>query len=59
MKVLELSLRESVALEHDHIGTEHILLGLLREGNGLGARVLTEQGVPLQQLRDGVRARLA
>lgn len=39
-KVLELSLREAQQLKHDAIGTEHILLGLVREGEGLGAQVL-------------------
>ena len=41
-KVLELSLREALRLKHNYIGTEHILLGLIREGEGLGALVLTE-----------------
>jgi ATP-dependent Clp protease ATP-binding subunit ClpA len=50
-KVLELSLREAIALRHNHIGAEHILLGLLREGNGLAAQVLTERGVDLSALR--------
>jgi ATP-dependent Clp protease ATP-binding subunit ClpA len=53
-KVLELSLREAIRLRHHHIGTEHILLGLLREGGGLAALVLTEAGVDL----DGVRRRV-
>ncbi|TDB75555.1 Clp protease N-terminal domain-containing protein [Micromonospora sp. KC723] len=50
-KVLELSLREALRLRHRHIGTEHILLGLLREGSGLGALVLTEAGLHLDDLR--------
>jgi len=50
-KVLELSLREAIALRHGHIGSEHILLGLIREGEGLGAVVLVEQGVDLKALR--------
>ncbi|TDC80981.1 Clp protease [Micromonospora sp. KC606] len=50
-KVLELSLREALRLRHRHIGTEHILLGLLREGNGLAAVVLTEAGLHLDELR--------
>jgi ATP-dependent Clp protease ATP-binding subunit ClpA len=50
-KVLELSLREALALKHNYIGTEHILLGLLREGNGLATRVLVEQGFDLADLR--------
>src|SRR6202040_3137851 len=39
-KVLELSLREAISLGHDYIGTEHILLGLIREGDGVAAQVL-------------------
>jgi ATP-dependent Clp protease ATP-binding subunit ClpA len=50
-KVLELSLREAIALRHGHIGSEHILLGLIREGEGLAAQVLVQQGVDLKALR--------
>ena len=50
-KVLELSLREAIALKHDYIGSEHILLGLIREGEGLAARVLADAGVDLSALR--------
>jgi ATP-dependent Clp protease ATP-binding subunit ClpA len=50
-KVLELSLRESLHLKHKHIGTEHILLGLIREGEGLAAMVLTGAGLSLEELR--------
>ncbi|GAA1866934.1 Clp protease N-terminal domain-containing protein [Asanoa iriomotensis] len=50
-KVLELSLREAIRLKHKHIGTEHVLLGLLREGEGLGVMVLTESGVEVEDLR--------
>ncbi|MEV4524415.1 Clp protease N-terminal domain-containing protein [Micromonospora tulbaghiae] len=57
-KVLELSLREALRLRHRHIGTEHILLGLLREGDGLAAVVLTEAGVDLDDLRRRVDAAL-
>ncbi|MEV0005781.1 Clp protease N-terminal domain-containing protein [Micromonospora sp. NPDC050980] len=57
-KVLELSLREALRLRHRHIGTEHILLGLLREGDGLGAQVLTEAGADLDDLRRRVEAAL-
>ena len=57
-KVLELSLREALRLRHRHIGTEHILLGLLREGHGLAALVLTEAGVDLDDLRRRVEAAL-
>jgi ATP-dependent Clp protease ATP-binding subunit ClpA len=53
-KTLELSLREAVRLRHDHIGTGHILLGLLREGEGLAAQVLVAAGVDMAGLRDDV-----
>src|SRR5215471_6032156 len=53
-KVLELSLRESVQLGHHYIGTEHILLGLIREGDGVGAKVLTRLGVDLNTVRQQV-----
>jgi ATP-dependent Clp protease ATP-binding subunit ClpA len=44
-KVLELSLREALRLQHNYIGTEHILLGLIREGDGIAARILAESNV--------------
>ena len=50
-KVLELSLREALALRHNSIGAEHILLGLLREGEGLAVKILTDAGLDLHQLR--------
>ena len=50
-KVLELALREAVHLRHRQIGAEHLLLGLIREGNGLAALVLTEAGLDLAELR--------
>ena len=50
-KVFELSLREAIHLKHKHIGTEHILLGLIREGEGLAAKVLTDAGLELEELR--------
>jgi ATP-dependent Clp protease ATP-binding subunit ClpA len=50
-KVLELALREALNLRHDYIGTEHMLLGLIQERDGLGARLLTEAGVDLLILR--------
>ena len=50
-KVLELSLREALALKHHHIGTEHILLGLVREGEGLAMLVLTRLGAGPQAIR--------
>ncbi|HCT77307.1 MAG TPA: Clp protease [Micromonosporaceae bacterium] len=51
-KVLELSLREALALRHNYIGTEHILLGLLREGKGLAAKVMVDTGLDFVELRD-------
>ncbi len=50
-KALDLALREALELRHDHIGTEHVLLGLLAEGEGLGCKILVEGGVRLQELR--------
>jgi len=50
-KVLELALREALSLHHDYIGTEHLLLGLIREREGLGARLLIESGIDLLSLR--------
>jgi ATP-dependent Clp protease ATP-binding subunit ClpA len=53
-KALELSLRESVQLGHNYIGTEHILLGLLREGDGVAAQVLVKLGADLNRVRQQV-----
>jgi ATP-dependent Clp protease ATP-binding subunit ClpA len=53
-KVLELSLRESTELGHAHIGTEHILLGLLREGEGVAAQVLVKMGTDRNRVRQQV-----
>jgi len=53
-KVLELSLRESQQLGHNYIGTEHILLGLLREGDGVAAQVLVKLGADLNRVRQQV-----
>ena len=53
-KVLELSLREAIRLKHNFIAPEHILLGLLREGEGLAAQILAEAGVDFAQLRGDV-----
>ena len=53
-KVLELSLRESTQLGHNYIGTEHILLGLIREGEGVAAQVLTRLGADLGRTRQQV-----
>lgn len=55
-KVMELSLREALRLRHNHIGTEHILLALLREGEGVAARVLADSGVRPDDLRRSVLA---
>src|SRR5581483_9931699 len=53
-KVLELSLRESKQLGHDYIGTEHILLGLIREGDGVAAQVLVKLGADRKRVRQQV-----
>ena len=53
-KVLELALRESVQLGHAYIGTEHLLLGLVREGEGPAAQVLAQRGVELNTVRQEV-----
>jgi ATP-dependent Clp protease ATP-binding subunit ClpA len=53
-KVLELSLRESQQLGHEYIGTEHILLGLIREGEGVAAQVLVKLGADLNRVRQQV-----
>jgi ATP-dependent Clp protease ATP-binding subunit ClpC len=53
-KVLELSLRESLQLGHDYIGTEHILLGIVREGHGVAAEVLVGLGADLNRVRQAV-----
>ncbi|HET7719129.1 MAG TPA: Clp protease N-terminal domain-containing protein, partial [Acidimicrobiales bacterium] len=53
-KVLELSLREALQLGHNYIGTEHILLGLIREGEGVGAQVLITMGADLASVRQAV-----
>jgi ATP-dependent Clp protease ATP-binding subunit ClpC len=53
-KVLELAQRESRALGHNYIGTEHILLGLLREGDGVAAQVLVRLGADLNRVRQQV-----
>ncbi|MGW2716977.1 Clp protease N-terminal domain-containing protein [Streptomyces sp. NPDC001492] len=55
-KVLELALREAQQLHHNDIGTEHILLALVREGEGLGAKVLAERISPVSRIRTAVLA---
>jgi ATP-dependent Clp protease ATP-binding subunit ClpA len=52
--VLELALREALRLRHRYIGTEHILLGLIREGEGVGALLLSKAGIDFEQARAGV-----
>jgi ATP-dependent Clp protease ATP-binding subunit ClpC len=53
-KVLELSLREALQMGHNYIGTEHMLLGLVREGEGVAAQVLIELGAELPRVRQTV-----
>jgi hypothetical protein len=50
-KVLELSLREALHFGHNYIGTEHLLLGVVREGEGVGAQVLSSLGTDAEELR--------
>ena len=57
-KVLELSQREAMQLGHDYIGTEHILLALIREGDGVAAQVLLSKGVDIDRARAQVVALL-
>ena len=52
--MLELAQSESKALGHDYIGTEHILLGLIREGDGVAAQVLVKLGADLNRVRQQV-----
>jgi ATP-dependent Clp protease ATP-binding subunit ClpA len=54
-KVLELALREAIRLRHNHIGPEHLLLGILREGEGLAVRIMVDAGVDLGELRRRVQ----
>merc|ERR1712167_130792 len=56
-RVLELSLEEARQLGHNYIGTEHLLLGLIREGEGVAARVLENLGVDLTKVRTQVVGR--
>jgi hypothetical protein len=58
-KVMELSLREALQLGHTNIGTEHILLGLVREGEGVGCQVLVMLGIDLAEVRQRVMQQLA
>jgi ATP-dependent Clp protease ATP-binding subunit ClpC len=53
-KVLELSLREALGLGHNYIGTEHILLGIVRENEGVAARILLDSGADAEKIRNEV-----
>ena len=53
-KVLELALREALSLGHNHIGTEHLLLGLARENEGVAARILLDLGADEERIRTAV-----
>jgi ATP-dependent Clp protease ATP-binding subunit ClpC len=53
-KVLQLSLHEALQLDHNYIGTEHILLGLIREGEGVAAQVLFRMGADLDRVRQQI-----
>jgi ATP-dependent Clp protease ATP-binding subunit ClpA len=58
-KVMGLTLREAIRLQDRQIGTEHLLLGLIREGEGLAARILVDNGIVLEDLRAAVLSRRA
>jgi ATP-dependent Clp protease ATP-binding subunit ClpA len=58
-KVLELALREALQMGHDYIGTEHIVLGLVREEEGVAAQVLVRQGLTLEAVREQVLRQLS
>jgi ATP-dependent Clp protease ATP-binding subunit ClpC len=58
-KVLELSLREALALGHKYIGTEHVLLGLAAEGEGVASRILLDFGATAEGVREAVVASLS
>jgi ATP-dependent Clp protease ATP-binding subunit ClpC len=53
-KIIELSFHESTQMGHDHVGTEHLLIALMREGEGVGAHVLKQMGVTLAQVLDAL-----
>ena len=55
-KIIELALSEAVRLDHHYVGTEHLLLGILREGDGVAVRVLSAAGVEARRLRADVTA---
>jgi ATP-dependent Clp protease ATP-binding subunit ClpA len=50
-KVMQLAYQEVCQLKHEYVGTEHILLGLIKEGNGIGANVLKNLGIDLRKIR--------
>ena len=58
-KVLDLSLREALSLGHNHIGTEHILLGLVRENEGVATQILLDCGVDAETIRGEMKRRLS
>jgi ATP-dependent Clp protease ATP-binding subunit ClpC len=51
-RVLELAMAETVTLHHSYVGTDHLLLGLIREGQGVGAQVLAKAGITYEKARD-------
>ena len=53
-KVLELALREALSLGHNYVGTEHILLAIVREGNGVAAQILVKRTAGLDEVREAV-----
>src|SRR4030042_5444287 len=53
-KVIEYAIEEARALNHNYVGTEHLLLGLLRENDGIAAQVLMNQGLKLEYVREEV-----
>lgn len=57
-KVIELAVDEARRMQHHYVGTEHILLGLLREGEGIAAGVLSSMGLKLGQVREETIAEL-
>jgi ATP-dependent Clp protease ATP-binding subunit ClpC len=58
-KVLELSLREALSLKHNYIGTEHILLGLVRENEGVAARILLDFDADAENIRNEIMSVLS
>ncbi len=54
MQVVQYAIEEARTLNHDHIGTEHLLLGLLRESDGIAAQVLANLGVTLEDVRESL-----